>query len=153
SNNAEGDGVLVMRSSVVGHSSKRKLSRSEFQGFAIADSRAPLVFVNTDDFKAAQVFTLAHELVHIWIGQSAISNTDEAEAPTKNKVESFCNRTATEVLVPATDFLNVWNPAADIDVLIQRLARRYWVSTLVILRRAHELGKLSDKQFFSSLNR
>lgn len=153
SSNAEGAGVLVMRSSVVGHSSKRKLSRTEFQGFAIADSRAPLVFVNTDDFKAAQVFTLAHELAHIWIGQSAISNTDEAEAPTKNKIELFCNRTATEVLVPRADFLSAWNPAAGVDVLIQRLARRYWVSTLVILRRAHELGKLSDNQFFSSLDK
>jgi Zn-dependent peptidase ImmA (M78 family)/transcriptional regulator with XRE-family HTH domain len=148
---AEAAGVLVMRSSVVGHSTRRKLSRSEFQGFAIADSRAPLVFVNSADFKAAQVFTLAHELAHIWIGQSAISNTDEAEAPTRNRIESFCNRTATEVLVPRAEFLSVWNPAADVDGQIQHLARQYWVSTLVVLRRAYELGQLSDSQFFSTL--
>src|SRR5688572_2665865 len=108
--NAEEAGVLVMRSSVVGHATKKKVSKKEFQGFAIADSLAPLVFVNSDDFKSAQIFTLAHELAHIWIGASAISNPDPVDVAKNlpasvNKTELFCNRVAAEVLVPEAEFL------------------------------------------------
>jgi Zn-dependent peptidase ImmA (M78 family)/transcriptional regulator with XRE-family HTH domain len=156
--NAEANGILVMRTSVVGHATRKKISRSEVQGFAIADNRAPLIFVNSDDFKTAQVFTLAHELAHIWIGKSAISNPDEAEpeqdvpvASPSQTIELFCNRVATEVLVPRQEFLAAWANVRSPDTSLEQLARRFWVSTLVILRRAHELGKLTDKHFFALL--
>lgn len=142
---AEEAGILVMRSSIVGNATNRKVSREEVQGFAISDDRAPLVFVNSNDFKASQIFTMAHELSHIWIGQSAISNPDEAMAGDAD-VESFCNKVAAEVLVPEEEFLKIWQDDTS-DAVIAKIARWFWVSTLVVLRRAHETEKLSSAQF------
>jgi Zn-dependent peptidase ImmA (M78 family)/DNA-binding XRE family transcriptional regulator len=148
---SEDAGILVMRSGVVGNATRRKLSSREFQGFALTDLFAPVVFVNSDDFKAAQVFTLVHELAHIWIGQSAISSIDpttrrEPESP----VELFCNHVATEALVPRQEFEGSWRNA-DVEMLIGRLARHFWVSTLVILRRAYELDKITRQEFVELL--
>jgi Zn-dependent peptidase ImmA (M78 family) len=151
SKRAEDAGILVMRSGVVANTTRRKLSTGEFQGFAVSDPFAPVVFVNADDFKAAQVFTLMHELAHLWIGESAISRVD----PTKPKdpetpVELFCNRTAVETLVPHDEFEVAWKNA-DIEILAGRLARHFWVSTLVILRRAYELDKITRNEFFEHI--
>jgi Zn-dependent peptidase ImmA (M78 family) len=146
---AEKAGILVMRSGVVGNTTRRKLSSREFQGFALADPLAPVVFVNSEDYKAPQVFTLLHELAHVWIGRNAISNSDPSgkQKPT-NTIELFCNDIAVEALVPAQEFLAAWHDG-DIEKNIDSLARRFWVSTLVILRRAHERNKISDADFFS----
>jgi Zn-dependent peptidase ImmA (M78 family) len=147
--NAEEAGVLVMRSSVVGNSTNLSLNTREVQGFAIADPIAPVVFVNSGDFKAAQLFTYAHELAHIWIGQSAIANPDET-APDNNRIEAFCNHVAASVLLPAIEFLAAWDQTRA-DARTTALPRHFWVSSLVVLRRAHELGRLSTPDYHSLL--
>jgi Zn-dependent peptidase ImmA (M78 family) len=146
---AEAAGVLVMCSGVVYNNTHRSLDPDEFRGFAIADPLAPLIFVNAADTKSAQMFTLAHELGHLWLGQSALTDTAPSTAPTGD-VEAWCNRVAAELLVPEAVLSQEIRSGEVLDATIRRLARRFKVSTLVVLRRLHDIGILSSAGFHTA---
>jgi len=139
-------GILVMVSGVVGSNTRRRLNPQEFRGFALADDRAPLIFLNGADSKAAQMFTLAHELAHVWIGQSAVSDAT-AFGASDHRPENWCNRVAAELLVPMAEL----RQALDSQVAppdVQALARRFKVSTLVVLRRLHDAGRIERDAYW-----
>ncbi len=142
----EEEGVLVLRSGVADGNTHRPLLVEEFRGFALTDTYAPLIFINSKDSPAAQMFTLVHELVHLWLGISGISNLEQTYAPEK-RVEQFCNQVAAEVLVPLEDLRQA---LAEEERDIVKLRRRFKVSTLVILRRLKDL-KVIDAESFRKL--
>lgn len=147
----EDAGVLVMVSGVVGNNNKRRLSPQEFRGFALADDLAPLIFVNGKDVKAAQMFTLAHEIAHLWLGETALSDAGVASRPA-HKIEKWCNAVAAEMLIPLRelqDVLSGEDPLAELD----SLARRFKVSRLVVIRRLLDAGSISREEFQQAYSR
>lgn len=142
-------GILVMRNGIVESNTHRKLDHTEFRGFALYDPVAPLIFVNTTDHPAAQIFTLAHELVHIWLRQSAL---DDIDLTTVQTTEHFCNRVAAELLVPMDTFVDVWMESESIDSNVMRAATTFGVSHSVVLIRAFDAGFITRAELTTGLN-
>ena len=143
---AEEAGILVMISGVMGSNTHRKLDPDEFRGFALSDPLAPLIFVNGADTKAAQIFTIAHEIGHLVLGESGVSNP----RPTRRghlASERWCNAFAAELLVPIDALDHLERTDENITDEIKRLARYFKVSTLVILLRIHDAGRITREEF------
>lgn len=140
-------GILTMVSGVVLSNNKRRLDSGEFRGFALTDPFAPLVFINGADTKAAQMFTLAHELGHIWLGNSALSNMDIAPGSGFRREEVWCNAVAAEMLAPLAEIRDDIGAHEMLHELKNRLARKFKVSSLVILRRLLDAGRIGQAEF------
>ena len=145
-------GILVMMSGVVGNDTRRRLDHTEFRGFALADPWAPLVFVNSTDGENAKIFTLAHEVAHIWLGQSALSNNSVADKP-NHTVERWCNAVAAEMLVPSEIIREKYDQTEDLDKIVDRLVRHFKVSKQVILRRIYDTGGIDRATFQKAYNK
>ena len=142
--------VLVVFNGVVGNNNYRKLDPTEFQGFALVDEYAPLVFVNSADYIAAQMFTLAHEVAHLFVGETGLSVFDRL-LPADDETEQFCDQVAAEFLVPqqALQALQAcWPTVQDLGNRHQAIARKSKVSAIVAARRALDLGLIERDAFF-----
>jgi len=146
---ADNAGVMIMVSGVVGSNNRRKLDPDEFRGFALSDELAPLIFINGSDTKSAQMFTLAHEMAHIWLGETGLSDTEPVGSPS-NRVEQWCNQVAAEFLVPLSILRAEYRQSADLTDEVSRLARFFKVSTLVILQRIYDAGHLTQQDLWTA---
>lgn len=143
----EASGVLIFINGIVGNDTHRALNPKEFRGFVLCDDYAPLIFVNGADAKGAQMFTLAHEMVHLWLGRGGIFSLDELQ-PADDATEEFCNQVAAEFLVPAVTLRSSWREAVADKEPFQFLAKRFKVSPIVTARRALDLTLIDKETFF-----
>ncbi len=149
-NAIENLGIMAVINGVVGNNTHRRLEVKEFRGFALSDPYAPLIFVNGADAKSAQMFTLAHELAHLWLGEAGegLSGFPDLR-PDGGAVERFCDQAAAEFLVPAAEMRAAWPSVAHRDTPFEKLAGRFKVSPVVIGCRALDLRLVDREEFFS----
>ena len=140
-------GVMAVINGVVGNNTHRRLSVEEFRGFALTDTYAPLIFVNGADAKSAQMFTLAHELAHVWLGTEGVSGFDTL-LPGGTEVEDWCNGAAAELLAPAQEVRARWGEVRRLPDRFDSLARVFKVSPVVAARRALDLALIDRETFF-----
>lgn len=147
-NAAESNGIFVSRTSFI--HSKMKLDSEELQGFAIADQFAPFVFVNSEDWNAPQLFTLVHELAHIWIAATGISNEIEPEITNRDKynpIELFCSDVAANALIPSEIILSVDRRVFKNSQDIFKTAKNLGVSSFAFLVRALNLQLVTNSEY------
>ncbi len=141
----EDAGINIVFNSVVGNNTHRTINVDECRGFVLTDEYAPFMFINSADSKAAQMFTVLHELAHIWIGRSAGFDLRELSAA-DDPVEKFCDKIAAEFLVPEEELKTQWDNK---NIEIKKLAHYFKVSQLVIARRLMDLAYIRKDDFIS----
>jgi Zn-dependent peptidase ImmA (M78 family)/transcriptional regulator with XRE-family HTH domain len=145
---AEAKGIFISRTSFI--HTRLKLDSEELQGFAISDKYAPFVFINSDDWNAPQLFTLVHELVHIWIAASGISNEIEPDLKHKDKlhpVELFCNEVVANALLPVDTMKVIESTVFKSSKDIFYISKKLGVSSFTFLYRAYSLDKISLSRY------
>ncbi len=145
---AETAGIFISRASYL--HSHLVLDRNLIQGFAIADKFAPFVFVNSKNWNAPQLFTLVHELAHIWIAKSGISNEIDIDFTDKSKfhpVELFCNQVAANALMPRELITQFGTDTFDSNNMIFKQAKELGISSFALLVRALNLNIISQSKY------
>jgi Zn-dependent peptidase ImmA (M78 family)/transcriptional regulator with XRE-family HTH domain len=137
----ESKGIFVSRTSFI--HSRLLLDKDELQGFAISDPYAPFVFINSQDWDAPQLFTLIHELAHLWIAETGISNDIELDSSNNNPVERFCNDVAANVLMPENIVRSLDYSTYYSSNSIYRQAKLMGVSSYALLVRSMKLSLIS----------
>nr|WP_026160499.1 ImmA/IrrE family metallo-endopeptidase [Teredinibacter turnerae] len=124
------------------------------RGYSIFEDVFPIIVVNRKDAEAARIFTLIHELTHLYLRASGLCDLEARTdiPPEEQRLEQFCNDVAANVLVPVHHFTehhvmtsnttNVWT-----EDEISTLARDYCVSREMIARRLVEIGR-ADKVLY-----
>jgi len=131
---------------------KRSLKQKDVSGFCLLDDQFPVIYINNSTSKSRQIFTLFHELAHILLSTNGITKSDinyiSALSGENKAIELFCNRFASEFLVPSSDFEKILASAQEItDQFICDASDRYLVSREAILRRLYDKG-LVDANYY-----
>ncbi|MFC1860763.1 ImmA/IrrE family metallo-endopeptidase [Chloroflexota bacterium] len=154
---AEDIGIFVLLEGNLG-SYHTDFSAEVFRGLSISDDIAPFIVINPHDAKVAMIFTLIHELCHLLLGESGISNWNRLDISKRHlpfRNESYCDRVTAEFLSPESDILNVWNkqlPRYSPDLAIEHIARQFNVSRVVIARRLLELNEIDNDFYWDYFN-
>ena len=145
-------GIYVLLEGNVG-SHHSNIPAEEFRGIALADDLVPLIVVNPNDARAAMVFTLMHELAHLWLGSSGVSNFNAlGNNGGDGDHEKLCNRVAAEFLVPEADLRAKWKtPEGTLSYSVDAVAKYFKVSGAVIGRRLLDINIIDNQEYGSLL--
>lgn len=132
-----------------------RIPSDEASGFALAYDELPTIVINRKDAPVRRLFSMIHELAHLALRKSGVSEFDveSARPPEDAQLEVFCNRIAASVLMPQQIFLaenlitKHSNDANWSDGDIKSLANRYNVSKETVLLRLLSFEK-TTKEFY-----
>lgn len=138
-------GVIVIMNGIVGKNSHRPLDADEFRAFVMTDDWAPLIFINATDSYNARLFSILHEVVHIWLGKDDLFNDRQDHLTNISDTEKICNAVTGELLVSKHIFLKKWT-LYDMDIFekIAELANHFRCGEIVIARRALDCKKIEQ---------
>ncbi len=135
---------------------KDAFQQDDISGFCLYDAEFPVIYVNNTMPLTRQIFTLFHELTHLWLRTGGIDKENDAflrQVRGDNKrVEVLCNQFAGEFLVPTNDFDSLISGRSIDDGLVENLANRYKVSREVVLRKCLDHG-LVDQGYYEERRR
>ena len=126
---------------------KDSFKDSKFSGFCLYDKKFPIIYINNNEAKARQIFTLFHELAHILFHTSGFDPLDENYFKGQlkginKKIEMMCNEFAGAFLVPEESL------PKNIELKdIKKWADSYSVSQEVFLIRLLKSGKISNANY------
>lgn len=145
-------GIIVMMNGIVGKNTHRALDVNEFRAFAMVNEWAPLIFINGADSAGGRLFSLFHEIVHLWLGENDLYNDRRYSISGIKSVEITCNAAAGELVVPKSVFLEKWNNNTNDDTYekVKELAVMFRCSGSVIARRALDNKKI-DKNVYNQI--
>lgn len=146
-------GVLVFQAAQV--------ATEEASGFALAEERLPVIVVNRKDPPTRRSFSLLHELAHLMLRISGVSDldTDASRPPEDQAIEVFCNRIAAATLMPQSWLLEDervvkhgprsanWS-----DAEISDMARMFGVSREAVVRRLLTFGRTTEAFYQAKRN-
>ena len=144
----EDTGIFVSKNTKVQNNNSRPLDPEEFRGFVLVDEYAPFVFINGADVDGAQMFTLAHELAHIWMGKSASFDLFNLAVDPTNELETVCSKIAAEFLVPTEEMRQNWDRFnRNSGDPYKTASVHFKVSRIVVARRALDTDLISQEDF------
>ena len=145
----EENGIVVMMNGIVNKNTHRALNVEEFRAFTLVNEWAPLIFINAADSQGARLFSLFHEIVHIWLGEDDFYNDMRSSPDNMKQIEFICNAAAGELMVPQKIFLYKWNQTAVEDLFqrIKTISKYFLCSEIVIARKALDNKKITKSAY------
>ena len=143
----EEKGIFISRTSNL--NSLNVILVKEARGFVISDKYAPFIFINSGDSKTAQLFTLLHELAHLWLDISGVPDHFSFSYKSQKSSEFFCNQTAAEILMPE-EKIRTFLTMTDIEKVkefVEKHSKKFLVSRLSLLVRLKSFSMLSNTVF------
>ncbi len=147
----EGNRIFVISTGYV-NNNRRLVDVNICKGFTLIDSVCPFIYINTNNKGGGKIFTLIHELVHIFIGNS-LGLSYEPIHPSSEPLEKFCDSVASELLVPQIQFDILWKKiSGDYSSKFTKLAGIFHVSKLVIAKKALDSSFIEIADFWNFYN-
>lgn len=144
--------ILVIKNGIVGNNTSRKLNLNEFRAFTLIDEYAPLIFINSNDTENSKLFSLLHELAHVWLGKNSLYNEPYASQENISRLEQICNAISAEILAPDKLFIEQWKAHNKHDLYaLGEMSKYFRCSRFVIIRKALENGLISREEFSKTL--
>lgn len=133
---------LIFVASRINRSNNKKLDIEDFRGYCLYDQYSPVIFLNNQDSYKGKIFTLLHELAHIFYGKNGIILSDNEH----QKLEKACNYIAGEILVPKDLLLNKWDKTLNISQNIDSIRNDFYLaSDEALATKARALKLVSQK--------